>query len=76
MKLSTIHYQYIGKLHVKLYQNWWSGFRNIRGQNTERHSFIIIRVISKIAGKKSGFSGMKKCLGIPKLNFKINENKA
>ena len=46
MKLSTIHYQYIGELHVKLYQNWWSGFRDIRGQNTEGHSFIIIRIVS------------------------------
>ena len=45
MKLSTIHYQYMGELHAKLYQNWWSGFRDIRGHNTEGHSFIIIRII-------------------------------
>ena len=45
MKPSTIHCQYIGELHVKLYQNWWSGFRDIRGQNTEGHSFIIFRIL-------------------------------
>ena len=44
MKLSTIHYQYMGELHAKLYQNWWSGFRDIRGQHTDGHSFIIIRM--------------------------------
>ena len=44
MKLSTIHYQYMGELHAKLYQNWWSGFRDIRGQDTLGHSFIIIRI--------------------------------
>ena len=47
MKLSTIHYQYMGGLHAKLYQNWWSGFRDIRGHNTEGHSFIIIRIHKK-----------------------------
>ena len=45
MKLSTIHYQYMGELHAKLYQNWWSGFRDIRGHNTEGHSIVIIRTL-------------------------------
>ena len=48
MKLSTIHYQYIGELHVKFYQNWWSGFRDIRVHNTEGHSFIIIRMLTSL----------------------------
>ena len=33
----------MGELHAKLYQNWWSGFRDISGQDTQGHSFIIIR---------------------------------
>ena len=49
MKLSTIHYQYMGELHAKLYQNWWSGFRDIRGQNTDGHSFIIIWIMVQVA---------------------------
>ena len=48
MKLSTIHYQYMGELHAKFYQNWWSGFRDISGQDTEGHSFIIIRILREI----------------------------
>ena len=44
MKLSTIHYQYMGELHAKLHQNWWSGFRDIALHDTEGHSFIIIRI--------------------------------
>ena len=44
MKLSTIHYQYMGELHAKLHQNWWSGFRDIALHDTEGHSFIIIRM--------------------------------
>ena len=47
MKLSTILYQYIGELHVKFYQNWYSGFRDISEQNTEGHSFNIIRILRK-----------------------------
>ena len=45
MKLSTIHYQYMGELHAKFHQNWWSGFREKRAQDTQGHSFIIIRII-------------------------------
>ena len=44
MKLSTIHYQYMGELHAKFHQNWSSGFRDIAFHDTEGHSFIIIRI--------------------------------
>ena len=44
MKLSTIHYQYMGELHAKFHQNWWSCFRDIALHNTDGHSFIIIRI--------------------------------
>ena len=45
MKLSTIHYQYIGELHVKFYQNWWSGFRDISEQNTEGHLLLLLLLL-------------------------------
>ena len=48
MKLSTIHYQYMGELHAKFHQNWWSGFRDIALHDTEGHSFIIIRILIHI----------------------------
>ena len=32
------------KLHAKFHQNWWSRFQNIWRQDTEGHSFIIIRI--------------------------------
>ena len=32
------------KLHAKVHQNWWSGFRDIWRPDTEGHSFIIIRM--------------------------------
>ena len=35
MKLSTIHYQYMGELHAKFHQNWWSGFRDIAFHDTD-----------------------------------------
>ena len=44
MKLSTNHYQYMGELHAKLHQNWWSGFRDIALHDTEGQSFITIRM--------------------------------
>ena len=46
MKLSTNHYQYMGELHAKFHQNWWSGFRDIAFHDTEGHSFIIIRILN------------------------------
>ena len=33
------------KHHAKFHQNWWCGFRDVTGQDTEGHSFIIIRMI-------------------------------
>ena len=30
---------------AKFHQNWWSGFREKRAQDTEGHSFIIIRIV-------------------------------
>ena len=45
MKLSTIHYQYMGEIHAKFHQNWWSGFRDIAFHDTEGQSFIIIRIL-------------------------------
>ena len=44
LKLSRIHYQYMGKLHAKFKKNWWSGFRDIALHDTQGHSFIIIRM--------------------------------
>ena len=32
------------QLHAKFHQNWWSGFWVMRWQDTEGHSFIIIRI--------------------------------
>ena len=32
------------QLHAKFHQNWWSGFWEISSQDTEGHSFIIIRI--------------------------------
>ena len=45
MKLSTIHYQYMGELHAKFHQNWWSGFRDIAFHDTQGYSFIIMRIV-------------------------------
>ena len=44
MKLSTNHGWNMGELHAKFHQNWWSGFRDILLDNTDGHSFIIIRI--------------------------------
>ena len=35
---------YMPRLHAKFHQNWWCGFREILSQDTEGHSFIIIRM--------------------------------
>ena len=48
MKLSTNHYQYMGELHAKFHQNRWSGFRDIALHDTQGHSFIIIRIHTKM----------------------------
>ena len=32
------------KHHAKFHQNWWCSFRDVTGQDTEGHSFIIIRM--------------------------------
>ena len=51
MKLSTIHYQYMGELHAKFHQNWWSGFRDIAFHDTQGHSFIIQSAMSRYISK-------------------------
>ena len=35
---------YMPSPHAKFHQNWWSGFWEILSQDTEGHSFIIIRI--------------------------------
>ena len=38
--------------HAKFHQNWWAGFREIRCQDTDGHSFIIIRIFQVQYHKK------------------------
>ena len=33
------------KHHAKFHQNWWCSFRDVTEQDTEGHSFIIIRIL-------------------------------
>ena len=35
--------------HAKFHQNWWSGYGEKSGQDTEGHSFIIIRMYVEMA---------------------------
>ena len=36
--------RYIPKHHSKFHQNWWFSLGDVTGQDTEGHSFIIIRI--------------------------------
>ena len=54
MKLSTIHYQYMGELHAKLHQNWWSGFRDIAFLAlTQPRTFIYVFIQSFFRTEKN-----------------------
>ena len=45
MKPSTLHYQYIGKLHVKLYRNWWS--KNVIFATVQKRWLVAKNAFSK-----------------------------
>ena len=45
------------KHHAKFRQNWWCSFRDVTGQDTEGHSFIIIRICIEI--ENQGLDALK-----------------
>ena len=47
MKLSTIHYQYMGELHAKLHQNWSSGFRDIAWHGTLNNKWMSLCIMER-----------------------------
>ena len=53
MKLFPDLPQYMPRPLAKFHQNWWSGFRKKRAQDTEGHSFIIIRIYKSARKRQS-----------------------
>ena len=59
------------KLHAKFHKNWWSRFQDIWRQDTQGHSFIIIRINGCITETEHFFTYVaeaKMCL----IDFKWN----